>query len=99
MVRLFLILLGIVAVFSSITYLLWRVSPRVKLVKYSPALVCLLAGVYYLYIAKTIHVGFADLANMIISLMFLTGFASGLATSLLLDFVVPRSKSESKDSS
>lgn len=93
--RLILILLGIVAFFSGMTYLLWRVSTRVKLVKYLPALLCLLAGVYYLYLAKTVQVrgGFEDLANVIFSMMFLTGFVSGLATCLIIDFVVPRSKS------
>lgn len=91
--RLLLILLGIVALFSSITYLLWRVSPRVRLVKYSPALLSLLAGGYYLYLAKTVHVGFADLANAIMSIMFLTGFVSGLVTCLILDFVLPRFRS------
>lgn len=92
--RLILILLGIVALFSGITYLLWRVSKRVKLVKYSPALLCLLAGVYYWYLAKTVqvHGGFEDLANAILSMMLLTGFVSGLATSLIIDFIVPKSK-------
>ena len=92
MVKLLLILLVIVAIFSSITYLLWRVSPRVRLVKYSPALICLIAGIYYMYLAKTVHVGFADLANAILSVMFLTGFASGLATGIIIDFVLKRSK-------
>ena len=93
--RLIMILLGIVALFSGITYLLWRVSTRVKLVKYSPALLCLLAGVYYLYVAKTVqvHGGFEDLANVLLSIMLLTGFVSGLATCLIIDFVVPKSKS------
>lgn len=92
MTRLLLVLLGIVALFSCITYLLWRLS-RVKIVKYSPALLCLLAGGYYLYQAKTVHVGFADLANAITSMMFLTGFVSGLVTCLILDFVFPRFRS------
>lgn len=85
--RLLLILLGIVVLFSSITYLLWRVSRRVKLVKYLPALLCLLAGIYYLHLAKTVYVGFEDLANAVLSMMFLIGFASGLVTCLILDFV------------
>lgn len=93
MVRLLLLLLVIVTLFSSVTYLLWRVLPQVKLVKYLPALLCLLAGLYYIYLAKTVNVGFADLANAILSMMFLTGFASGLATGLILDFVLKRSKS------
>ncbi len=91
--RLLLILLGILVLFSGITYLLWRVAPRVKLVKYLPALLCLFAGGYYLYSAKTVHVeGFADLANVILAMMFLIGFGSGSVTGLILDFLVPRFK-------
>lgn len=92
MVKLLIILLVIVGSFSSITYLLWRVSQRVKLVKYIPALLCLLAGLYYIYLAKTVHEGFADLGNAIMSMMFLTGFASGLATGIIIDLVLKRSR-------
>ncbi|TGE38762.1 hypothetical protein E4K67_04580 [Desulfosporosinus fructosivorans] len=94
--RFILILLGIVALFSSITYLIWRVSPRVKLVKYTPTVLCLLVGVYFFYIGKTgqVHEGFADLANIILSMMFLAGFVSGLATSIIIDLIVPRFKSK-----
>ncbi len=90
------ILLGIVAFFVGITYLLWRVAKRVKLAKYTPALLCLIAGVYYLHLAKTVQVngGFEDLANFLLAIILLTGFASGLATCLILDFVVPKSKSK-----
>lgn len=91
--RFILILLGIVVLFSFITYLLSRVSIGGKPVKYSPALLCFLAGLYYLYLAKTVQVGFADLANAIFSMMFFTGFVAGLGMALILDFVVPRFKS------
>lgn len=92
--RLILLLLGIIALFAGITYLLWRLSPRMKSIKYLPALLCLLASVYYLYLAKTVNMGgFADLANAIMSVMFLVGFVSGLVTGLILDFILPRFKS------
>lgn len=94
--RLILILLGIVTLFSGITYLLWRISKRVKLIKYIPSLLCLLAGIYFMYIAKTVQMnggGFEDLANLLLSIMSLTGFISGLATCIIIDFVVPKSKS------
>lgn len=92
--RFILILLGIVALFSSLTYLLWRVSLRVRLVKYTPTVLCLLAGVYFFYLAKAVQAndGFSDLANFLLSMMFFTGFVSGLITCLIIDFV-PRSKS------
>lgn len=86
--RLVLVLLGITILFSIITYLLWKVLPGAKSIKYSPALIGLLGGLYYLYLAKTVHsgVGFEDLANVVMSMMFLIGFASGLVTALILDF-------------
>ncbi|SHI07671.1 hypothetical protein [Desulfosporosinus lacus] len=86
--RLVLIVFGIAVFFSGITYILGRLLPGIKSVKYSPALLCLLGGLYYLYLAKTVHsgAGFEDLANVVMSMMFLTGFASGLVTSLILDF-------------
>lgn len=91
--RLLIILLGIVVFLSGITYLLRRVFPRLKVIKYLPAIFCLFAGAYYLYLAKTVHVGFADLANAILAIMFLTGFVSGLLTCFIIDFVLPRFKS------
>jgi len=93
--RLVLILLGIAAFFAGITYLLGRVLPRVKSFKYSPAVLCLLVGLYYLYLAMIVQSGegFEDLANALLSVMSLTGFVSGLITALILDFVLPRFKS------
>jgi len=93
MARFLLILLGIMVLFASITYLLGRISPRIKLVKYSPALLCLLGGAYNFYLAKTVHVGFEDLTNVILAMMFLIAFASGIVTCLILDFVLPRFRS------
>ena len=92
--RLLLILLAIVVLFSSITYLLGRISKRIRTVKYLPALICLLLAIYYFYRAKTLpNVGFEDLANAILALMLFVGFATGLVTGLILDYVVPRFKS------
>ena len=92
--RLLLILLAIVVLFSSITYLLWRLSKRKRFVKYLPALICLIFAIYYFYLAKTVpNVGFEDLANAIMAMMLFAGFASGLVTGLIIDYVLPRFKS------
>jgi hypothetical protein len=94
MVRLILLLLVILVFFAGLTYLLGRLSPRVKSIKYLPALLCLLLGIYYLYLAKTVDTsGFADLANALMSMIFFTGFAAGLGMGLILDFLLPRYKS------
>ena len=92
--RMVLILLGIAAFSAVITYLLWRVFPQVRSVKYLPPLLCLFVGLYYLYLAKTVQggSGFEDLANAVYSMMLLIGFASGLVTDLILDFL-PKLKS------
>lgn len=93
--RLALILLGIAAFFAGITYFLGRVLPRVKSIKYSPAVLCLLVGLYYLYLAMIVRSGegFEDLANLLLAMMSLTGFVSALITALILDFLLPRFKS------
>ena len=95
MERIILILLGIVALCAGVTYLLSRVMPRVKSVKYLPALLCLIVGFYYFYLFKTVRigVGFQDLAHAIYAMMSFVGFISGLVTGLILDFVSPRFKS------
>jgi len=92
--RLVLIVFGIAIFFAGTTYLLGRVLPRIRSIKYLPALLCLLSGLYYLYLAKTVHsgAGFEDLANVVMSMMFLIGFASGAVTGLILD-ISPRFKS------
>ncbi|HBV87818.1 MAG TPA: hypothetical protein DEF42_14450 [Desulfosporosinus sp.] len=94
MERLILLLLGIAVIFAGITYLLGRVLSRVKSIKYSPAVLCLIVGLYYLYLAKIVRSGegFEDLANVLLSVMSLTGFVSGLITALILDFVLPQFK-------
>ncbi len=92
--RLVLILLGITVFVGGLTYVLWRILPRVKSVKYFPTALCLLGGLYSIYLAKTVQsgAGFEDLANIILSMMFLTGFVSGLVTGLILD-LLPRFRS------
>ena len=86
--RLVLILVGIAAIFSALTYFLGKLLPRIRSLKYFPALICLLASLYYLYLAKTIHsgTGFKDLAYVVMAMMFFIAFVSGLVTGLILDF-------------
>lgn len=85
--RLLVILLGIAAFFALITFFLSKRFAKLKVIKYLPAVFSLMAGVYYLYLARTAGKGsgFADLANMLISIMFLAGFASGIVTALIAE--------------
>lgn len=85
--RLLIILLCIAAFFSLITFSLFKWFSGIKAIKYLPAAFCLMVGVYYLYLARTAGngSGFDDLANMLISIMFLAGFVSGIVTALIAD--------------
>jgi MFS superfamily sulfate permease-like transporter len=89
--RLILILLGIVVVFAGVTFLLSRLAPRIRSIKYVPALLSLIGSGYFYYLLKTVHLeGFADLGNALMAAMFFIGFCSGLATAVTLDLMRSR---------
>ncbi|KGK87112.1 hypothetical protein DP73_14920 [Desulfosporosinus sp. HMP52] len=86
--RLILLLIGIALASSGLTILLWKLSLK-KTIKYLPALLCLLFGIYYFYTAsntKNIN-GFEDLASLILLLMFFSGFVGGVVTGSIIDFL------------
>ncbi|AET66444.1 hypothetical protein Desor_0760 [Desulfosporosinus orientis DSM 765] len=85
--RLLIILLCIAASFSMITFFLYKWFSKLKIVKYLPSVLCLFVGGFYFYLAKTASngSGFEDLANMLMAMIFLVGFASGLVTALIAE--------------
>lgn len=90
--RLILLLIGIALASSGLTFILWKLSLK-KTIKYLPALLCLLFGIYYLYTAnntKNIN-GFEDLANLMLSLMFFSGLIGGVFTGLIIDLFKKKS--------
>lgn len=90
--RLILLLIGIALASSGLTFILWKLSLK-KTIKYLPAVLCLLFGIYYLYTAnntKNIN-GFEDLANLMLSLMFFSGLIGGVVTGLIIDLFKKKS--------
>lgn len=75
-----------------ITYVLGRVFRKNVFIKYIPALLLLLFGVYYIYKAYTVRNGFEDLANFLLALLLFAGAVSGTVTGLFMDFVRPGKK-------
>lgn len=85
--RLLVILICIAAFFAMITFFLYKRFSKLKIVKYLPSGLCLFVGAYYFYLAKTAvnGSGFEDLANMLMAMIFLVGFASGFVTALIAE--------------
>ncbi|AFQ42814.1 hypothetical protein [Desulfosporosinus meridiei] len=91
--RLILVLFGIALACIGLTFLLAKLSFKNKITKYLPALLCLLAGLYYLYIANNANNvnGFEDLANLMLSLMLFAGSVGGAVTGLIFDLLKKKS--------
>lgn len=88
--RLAALLLGIFLLVAVATYLLHRFFGRKKFIKYLPAFLLMLLGIYNLYLARTVYTGFEDIARAILVVMFLTGSFSGAITAVFLDYLYPR---------
>lgn len=88
--RFILILTVIFIVFSLITYLLHRLLPGKRSVKYLFAAALLAAAAYQFYLSKQPSQGFEDLAQLLMALMLFTGFAGMAVTGLILDRFYPR---------
>lgn len=87
--RLLIVLIGIMLVFSLLTWGLGQVFRSNRIYKFIPAFVASLAGIINIYIARTSTGGFEDLARGILAVMLLTGALSGFVTGLALDKVIP----------
>ena len=86
------ILMIILMIFSGITYLMDRFFKN-KYIKYIPAMVVLLLGVYNFYGARFMpSEGFQDLARVILGVMAMAGFLSGIATGVVIDYLLPMRK-------
>lgn len=87
-----LTLTAISLVFIVLTYGMYRFFPKKKLLIYLPSILALLAALYYYYVAKTVHNGFADLTGVVMSIIFFAGFIAGAITGVFFDFILPRLK-------
>ncbi|MFT9493469.1 hypothetical protein [Anaerosolibacter sp.] len=83
------ILLIILGVFSLVTYLLHRFFKN-KYIKYIPTVAALIFAVYNFYGARMLPAeGFQDLARVILGVMLMAGFLSGIATGVIIDYIIP----------
>jgi uncharacterized membrane protein YfcA len=79
----------ILMIFSGITYLLHRFFKN-RYIKYIPAMLALLLGIYNFYGAKFMpSEGFQDLARVILGVMMMAGFLSGIAAGVVIDYLLP----------
>lgn len=90
--RLFLLMAAIFMGFGAVTYLLHRVFNNNRLIKYVPALATMGAAFFNLYLARTAHNGFEDLARFMVAMMLFTGAVAAFVTGLIIDFIIPRFK-------
>ncbi len=88
MERFILVILGIGAVSMGITFLLGKVAGRIKLLKYAPGVIFLVASVYYYYLSQFVRagIGFEDLGNFILSIFFFAGAFFGIGGALILEY-------------
>ena len=87
-----LTLTAVSIVFIALTYGMYRFFPEKRLLLYLPSILALLGALYYFYIAKTVENGFADLAGVVMSIIFFAGFIAGIITGVFFDFILPRMK-------
>lgn len=87
--KLILILLAIFAVISGITVFLHRISRKLIFIKYIPALLFLLVGIYFFNMARQANEGFQDIALLIMAFMAMSGFAGGIVTGVFIDAILP----------
>lgn len=90
MIRFAIAILAVILIVALLTFLLGKGIKKRAYIKYTPSLLLLLSGLYNLYLARTAHNGFEDLARFLLAFLFLIGFVSGTVTGLLMDFLLPR---------
>jgi hypothetical protein len=86
--RLLVIVIVVFLVFSFLTYLLHRFFPKIRFVKYLPAILCLTITVVNIVIARSgSGEGFRDLAAVIGAIITFAGFLSSLLSAIYFDYV------------
>lgn len=91
--RLLIIIVIVFLVFSLLTYLLHRIFKKARVVKYLPAILCLIITIVNIVIARSgTGEGFGDLARIIIAVISFAGFISGLLSALWFDYIASKSR-------
>lgn len=91
MFRYFAVLITVFLIFIAVTWLLhWLFGER-RIVKYIPALIAVVFGMYNIYVINTGHgEGFRDLAAVVYAVISSTAFVSVMVSGAFIDFVLPR---------
>jgi hypothetical protein len=93
MTRFVLIVAAICIVVIAITYLIHRFLGRKKYVKYVPAVIFVLAGIYNVYmIRNNPGEGFGDIVKALYLVVSFACFISAVGTGLFIDFIAPKLK-------
>ncbi|WP_139902639.1 hypothetical protein [Clostridium thermarum] len=91
--RLLIIIVIVFLVFSLLTYLLHRLFKKARVVKYLPAILCLIITIVNIVIARSgTGEGFGDLARIIIAMITFAGFISGMLSALWFDYIASKSR-------
>lgn len=85
--RLLVIVIIVLLVFVSITYILHEIFKKNRFVKYLPALIALIIAVFGVLEARLgQREGFRDLAAMLVAIIFFAGSLSGFLTASYIDY-------------
>jgi len=91
--RFVLIVVAVCIVVIAITYLIHRFVGRKKYVKYIPAVIFLIMGIYNVYMVRTNPgEGFGDIVKALYIFVCTVCFISGVATGVFIDFILPKLK-------
>jgi hypothetical protein len=89
--RMFIAIVAIFIVFFLITYIINHFFENKRLVKYIPALICLIFAIINMVLVRTDRgEGFRDLARALVAILLFSGFLSGFLSALYFDFISPR---------
>lgn len=95
MTRFILIVATICIVVIGITYLIHRLVGRKKYVKYIPAVIFLLMGIYNVYMIRTNPgEGFGDIVKALYIFVCAACFVCGVGTGVFIDFILPKISSK-----
>ncbi|MCB2289694.1 hypothetical protein LGK97_07945 [Clostridium sp. CS001] len=93
MARFVLIITAICTAVTAITYLIHRFLGKKKYIKYVPAVIFMVAGIYNMYMIRTNPgEGFEDMVKALYLVVNFACFISVVVTALFIDFIAPKLK-------
>ncbi|MFT5871709.1 MAG: hypothetical protein ACI8WT_000629 [Clostridium sp.] len=93
MIKFILVVVAICIAVIFITYLIHKVAGRKKYVKYIPAVLFILMGIYNIYMIRTSpSEGFDDIVKALYLFICAACFITAVGTGVFIDFILPRLK-------